>query len=98
MVSNGAVRIADISGLSRDEAVAINEASHRFDGIDQIEEDGSVTLGEVSRGILREELGVDGGTLRPDDVAARAAELAAKFEEYARGYGVNVERLTGKGS
>ena len=98
LVSNGTVRIADISGLSRDKAVAINEASHRFDGIDQIEEDGSVTLGEVSRGILREELGVDGGTLRPDDVADRAAELAAKFEEYARGYGVNLERLTGKGS
>ena len=95
LVSNGTVRVADIAGLAREEAVAINEASHRFDGIEQIEEDGSVTLVEVSRGILREELGVDGGTLRPADVAARAAELAAKFEEYACGYGVNVERLTG---
>lgn len=81
------VRPAPIPGLSLDEAIAINTRSHRFDGIERIEGDGTaVFVGERAE-ILKEELGYDCQRLPVDESDERAAELIARFEEYANRHG-----------
>jgi len=77
------IRIAPIDGLSVEEAVALNERAHRFDGIERIDPDGTVVFREESMEILRQAFGYDGGRLRPDEAEARGAELMARFREYA---------------
>lgn len=89
-VGGGNIEVSAIPGLSRAEAVAINERSHGFDGIDGIGEDGTVSFAEDAAAVMRDTLGYDCGILPPSDVADRAAELTARFREYATRHGVDV--------
>ena len=75
-----------------DEAISINERSHRFDGIETIEEDGSVVFTEHSAAVMRDALGYEGKRLRPAEAADRADELSRRFNEYARQHGVDLGR------
>lgn len=85
------VRPAIIPGLSLAEAVAINERSHRFDGIERIEADGTVVFCPDSAAIVRDMLGYDCDRLSPAEVEFRASELIARFREFARFHGVNLD-------
>jgi hypothetical protein len=89
-VGGGRIDVSAIPGLSRDEAVAINERSHRFDGIDGIGEDGTVVFAEDAATAIRDTLGYDCGMLPPGDVEDRAAELALRFREYATRHGIDL--------
>ena len=91
-VGGGRITVSEIPNLSLDEAISINERSHRFDGIDTIEEDGSVVFTEDSAAVMRDALGYEGKTLRPADAADRADELSRRFDEYARQHGVDLSR------
>ncbi len=95
LASASGVRPAPIDGLSLDEAVAINERSHWYDGIERIEADGTAVFRADGVEVLREELGYDCERLAPRDAAARANELIARFTEYARRHGVPLERRRG---
>jgi hypothetical protein len=86
--SSAGVRVVEIPGSSLEEAVRINENSHRFDGIRSIEEDGTVVFCEESVEILKQELGYDCPTLEPDDSEERALELIERFWGYAERHGV----------
>jgi hypothetical protein len=66
-----------------EEAVAVNEAGGRFDGVEQIDADGTVTLTEEAAETLRRVLGYDVPVLRPSDAAGAAAELKRCFERHA---------------
>jgi hypothetical protein len=90
VASRSGVRIVDLPGLSREQAVAINERSHPFDGIQRIEADGSVEFTSDATGVLKEALGYNGGRLQPSESEARAAELIARFREYAARQGVDL--------
>lgn len=83
----GAVELADVPGLKLTEAMAINEASHRFDGIERIESDGTAVFVSDAAAILRDELGYECERLSPSDAAPRAVELVTRFREYARKHG-----------
>jgi sugar phosphate isomerase/epimerase len=83
-------RLIDLPGLSRDEAIAINERSQRVDGIEAIAADGTVEFTAEARGVLDETLGYNGGRLQPADCDDRARELIARFREYARRHGVDL--------
>lgn len=85
------VSVAPIDGLTLPEAIAINERSHRFDGIERIESDGTVVFSDDTVEALRETLGYDGARLPPDEAAPRGRELVARFREYAARQGVDVE-------
>jgi hypothetical protein len=86
------VRPAPIPGFSLDEAIAINTRSHRFDGIERIESDGTaVFVGECAE-ILKDELGYDCERLPVGEAEARAEELTARFEEYASRHGADLQR------
>jgi hypothetical protein len=89
------VRPAPVPGLTAEEAVAINERSHRYDGIERVEKDGTVVFTERAAGVLREVLGYEAGPLRPRDSADRARELLARFREFAARQGVTLPERTG---
>ncbi len=93
LVSRKGVRPAPIPGLSLAEAIALNEKSHRFDGIDRIEADGTVVFDPGAAGLLRELLGYDCDRLPPAEAEGRALELMARFREYAARFGVDLDRL-----
>ncbi len=84
------IRLAVIPELPLEEAIRINENSHRFDGIEMVEEDGSVRFTQQAVETMREALGYDCPILRPDDVDDRARELLRRFSEYASGLGVSL--------
>jgi len=92
LASRAGVAPDAIDGLSLEDAVALNEASHRFDGIERIEADGTVVLSGVTSGVLREVLGYDGARLAPAEAGARGRELVARFREYAARHGVDLDR------
>ena len=58
LASRAGVTLAPVAGLTRDEAVAINERSHVFDGIARIEADGTAVLTDETAAALREIAGV----------------------------------------
>jgi len=92
LVSMGGIRLAPIEGLTHEQAVAINEANHSFDGIEGIESDGTVVFCQQDAEVLREALGYDAVRLRLQDADGHAGELAAKLREFARRAGVDLDR------
>ena len=91
------VRPAPIEGLAPEKAVAINDRSHRYDGIEQIEGDGTAVFTIESAGAMRDTLGYDCDRLRPDDAESRGEELIARFREYAGRHGVTIEATRDRG-
>ncbi len=89
-IGRGRIELHPIPDLPHEEAVRMNEDSHRFDGIERIEADGTAVFTDSTAGIMREELGYDCRRLRPEDTEARAGELMARFREYAAGLGVTL--------
>jgi hypothetical protein len=90
VASKEGVRPASIVGLSLEEAIDINERSHRFDGIERIEEDGSVAFDAGAAEVMRDTLGYDCRRLGPDEAEDRAQELVARFREFANAHGVRI--------
>ncbi len=90
LVSRAGIRLAETPGLSQGQAVQINEASHRWDGIERIERDGTVVFRAESAEVLRTELGFENPVLHPDECEPRALELMQRFQEYAARHGVSV--------
>lgn len=92
MASRAGVRVS-LDGISLADAISINERSHRFDGIERIEADGTVVFVPAAARVLADALGYDCTRLPPEDVEPRARELMAKFEEYAARHGVDLGRI-----
>jgi len=90
IVGSGGVQPAPIEGLTLAEAITINERSHRFDGIERIEADGTVVFCPAAADVLRVELGYECERLAPDESEGRAQELIARFREYAESHGVHL--------
>ena len=89
IVNNKDIQVAPIKGLSVEEAIAINERSHRFDGIESIEADGTVMFCSEAAEVFKDVLGYDCKRLNPREAEERAKELIARFREYAARFGVN---------
>lgn len=92
LVSASGIRLAAIDGLTHEQAVAINEAGQRFDGIEEIEPDGTVVFCQQDAEVLRETLGYDAIRLKPQDADSHAEELIAKLREFARRAGVDLNK------
>ncbi len=93
LASRDGVKPAPIDGLPLEDAVTINERSHRWDGIERIEPDGTVTVCDEDACVLRDVLGYDGARVAPAAAEARAHELIARFREFARRAGVDIDRV-----
>ena len=91
VASCGGVRLFDLPGLSRAQAIAINERSNPFDGIDCIDAEGAVRFTPEAARVVKEALGYNGERLRPSDSEACAVELMVRFREYAARHGVDLD-------
>jgi NAD(P)-dependent dehydrogenase (short-subunit alcohol dehydrogenase family) len=91
IASRAGVRPASIAGITLAEAISINERSHRFDGVERIEADGTVVFVPAAADVLRRALGYDCERLPPNEAEARAQELMARFREYAGRHGVRLD-------
>jgi len=82
------VELALPPDVSQEEAVRINEAAQRADGIEQIEADGSVVFTTKAVETLRRLLGYDCPRLSPTEQQPRAQELRERYAAFAARHGV----------
>lgn len=71
-------------GVSLDTAIQINKAGLRFDGIENIEEDGSVVFTEEHMAIMKKTLGYFCKRMPLSETEYWAKELQAKYEALAK--------------
>lgn len=67
------------AGVTLEEAIVINEAGQRGDGIERIEDDGTVIYTDKAVQIMKEVLDYDLAPLKFDECDGRADELIARF-------------------
>ena len=76
--------------LTLDQAIDINRKCQRFDGIENVDDDGTVRFTDASAGVLKEVLGYDLAAYAPEECEICAEEMAAHFAEYARQNGAAI--------
>jgi hypothetical protein len=92
IVQGGDVQPAPLEGINLAEAIDINERSHRFDGVERIEADGTVVFCPKDVEVLRHTLSCNLERLKPAESEDRARELIARFREYGARHGVVLPR------
>jgi hypothetical protein len=73
-------------GLMLEEAIKINNEGQRFDGVEAIEDDGTVVITKKSADIFKKLLDFDCGVYMVKDCEAKASELAEKFHKWSAQY------------
>ncbi len=81
------------ANLSLDEAIAINCECQRYDGIESVDDDGTVRFTDAAASVLKEVLGYDLQAYQPQECETRAEELAAHFAQFARDNGMPDARV-----
>jgi hypothetical protein len=92
--SKSGLKLALPGELSLNQAIEINEASHPFDGVQQIEPDGSVVFCQESVEIMHQTLGYECERLMPWETESIAAELIARVKAFATKYGIELPGVT----
>jgi len=69
-------------GLTREEAVRINEESQKFDGIEKIENDGTVIFTHKAIKIMSGLLGYKCDKLKPEESEEKAKELLSAYNQF----------------
>ena len=70
--------------LTLEQAIKINEDAQKFDGIERIENDGTLVYTDKSVRIMKEMFGYDCPRLRIDESEARAKELRSLYQGFVR--------------
>ena len=73
------------AGLTMEEAISINKAGQRADGVERIADDGTVFFTAQATQVMKEALDYDLAPLQFDDCDERAAELIARFKALSGG-------------
>jgi hypothetical protein len=73
-------------GLTLEEAIHINQAGQKLDGIEKIEDDGTVIFAEKNMAILKETLGYECKRMKLEETEEWAKELHAKYLAFASKY------------
>lgn len=71
-------------GINLEEAVQLNNDAQVYEGVESIQDDGTVILTDKSSGIFKDLLDFDCKTYTIADVEAKAKELDAKFKEWVK--------------
>lgn len=74
--------------LTLDDAIAVNRECQRYDGIESVDDDGTVRFTDAAADVLSQVLGLELRAYPPQDCEARAEELAAHFAQFARQNGL----------
>jgi hypothetical protein len=67
--------------LTLEEAIGINEEAQRYDGVERIEDDGTVVFTDYATRIMKEVLGFDCQQFTPAESEGRARELIACYRQ-----------------
>ncbi len=71
-------------GLTLDQAVAVNRLAQRFDGINEVADDGTVSFTQEAIEVAKAELGFNCPAFRPEDCELVADELGHRYASYAK--------------
>lgn len=77
-------------GITREEAIHINEEAQKWDGVERIKDDGTTVFTDITRQTFKKLLDYDCKELKVSEIEERAKELGTKFKQFARKYGVEV--------
>lgn len=77
--------------LSLDEAIGINEAGQRAEGVERIEADGTVVFTDVASTVMREVLGADYRRFRPGESQDVARDLGSRLKELGGKFGLSLQ-------
>ncbi|MFJ7971534.1 saccharopine dehydrogenase NADP-binding domain-containing protein [Psychrobacillus sp. NPDC096389] len=83
LLSKNGAELALPEGITVEEAIKINEDSNKIDGIERIEDDGTVVYADYSHQILKGMLNFDHKSFKAEDSLEVAFELMAKYREFA---------------
>ena len=83
IMETGNIELALPSTVNEKQAVAINEACHPFEGIDRVNNDGSVCFSRSHMAILNELLGYSAESMKPEESRILAEELSARYAAFA---------------
>ncbi|MBD1383145.1 saccharopine dehydrogenase NADP-binding domain-containing protein [Metabacillus arenae] len=83
ILSNKGAELALPEEISLEEAIKINEESAKKDGIDHVKDDGTVVYSDYTYRILKEMLGFDHASFKPEESFELAKELMSKYKEFA---------------
>jgi len=86
-LSRSGAKIDLPDGLTRKEAIRINEESQKFDGIERIENDGTVVFTKKAARIMGDLLGYKCGKLTPEESDRKATELSSAYDKFVSGFG-----------
>ena len=91
-VSAKGAEVAIPEGFTLEDVIQVNLDALKFDGIEDIKDDGTVVFTEESRRLNKEWIGADiGQDFRLEDVDERAKEVTLRTKELAAKYGVKLE-------
>lgn len=83
-LSREGMKLALPREISQEEAMRINWESQRLEGIEEIENDGTVLFADESCEIMKERLGYECKTMKIEEYKERAVELGHLYEEFYR--------------
>lgn len=84
------VVIALPPAISLERAIVLNEGGQRAEGVERIEQDGSVVFTETAHAVVREVVAFDCRRFRVDEAEEVARALGAKLKELGERFGVRL--------
>ncbi|MCK5553766.1 MAG: hypothetical protein KAJ09_11515 [Deltaproteobacteria bacterium] len=75
-------------GITMDEARKINDDAQKNDGVERIEDDGTIVFTDKAYGLMKELMGFDCKTLKLEESEARAKELLSLYHELRKKCGL----------
>jgi hypothetical protein len=72
--------------ITLDEAIRMNEGAARLDGIEGVEDDGTVVFTDYAVEIMKETLGFDCPSFQPEESYDRALEMIQRYRELSKKY------------
>lgn len=87
-IENGSITIVLPPSFSLEEAMRINQEGQRLDGIERIDEDGTVFFAEQNMAILKEVLGYECRRMPLSEVESWAKDLHTRYRSFADRVGV----------
>lgn len=82
LLSQEGAELALPEGITKEEAININEESARLDGIEKVEDDGTVIFADYANEILKDMIGFDRKSFKPEESHEVALEMMSKYKDF----------------
>jgi hypothetical protein len=82
LLSSSGVEVVLPQGVSLEEAVRINNQAQKFDGIEEIQGDGTVIITDKSAEIMKRRIGFDCKVMKVSQMEEKAKEMDERFRHY----------------